>query len=236
MATHFSILAWRIPMDRGVWRAIVHWVTRVRYGWAHTHSKFSADVFCVGCAMPLWCGSLHGAWVPLVWKGALEMWERGGSSEPSERKGFPIFYCKPCILFPRWSLQALPLSLSKSCDFSRTAHVSLVSLPSWIWQLQAAQRWQNCCPWAPGHHILEGLPHGPHDWSTRGNLQMSWSLQSPPLCVIKTQCTLEIVVLVRELLSREATHCPSLPDPRDFRWECESGSSQNDRKCSRHSR
>jgi len=27
MATHFSILAWRIPMDRGVWRATVHEVT-----------------------------------------------------------------------------------------------------------------------------------------------------------------------------------------------------------------
>ena len=67
----------------------------------HTRSKFSADVFHVGCAMPLWCGNLHGAWVPLVWKGALEMWERGGSSEPSERKGFPIFYCKPCILSPQ---------------------------------------------------------------------------------------------------------------------------------------
>ena len=24
MATHPSILAWRIPMDRGVWQAIVH--------------------------------------------------------------------------------------------------------------------------------------------------------------------------------------------------------------------
>ena len=24
MATHSSILAWRIPMDRGAWRAIVH--------------------------------------------------------------------------------------------------------------------------------------------------------------------------------------------------------------------
>ena len=28
MTTHFSILAWRIPMDRGVWRAIVHKVTK----------------------------------------------------------------------------------------------------------------------------------------------------------------------------------------------------------------
>ena len=28
MATHFSILAWRIPMDRGAWRATVHGVAR----------------------------------------------------------------------------------------------------------------------------------------------------------------------------------------------------------------
>ena len=26
MATHSSILAWRLPMDRGAWRAIVHGV------------------------------------------------------------------------------------------------------------------------------------------------------------------------------------------------------------------
>ena len=28
MATHSSILAWRIPMDRGAWLAIVHRVTK----------------------------------------------------------------------------------------------------------------------------------------------------------------------------------------------------------------
>ena len=28
MATHSSILAWRIPMDRGSWGATVHWVTK----------------------------------------------------------------------------------------------------------------------------------------------------------------------------------------------------------------
>ena len=28
MATHSSILAWRIPMDRGGWRATVHAVTK----------------------------------------------------------------------------------------------------------------------------------------------------------------------------------------------------------------
>ena len=31
MATHSSILAWRIPMDRGAWRATVHGVTRARH-------------------------------------------------------------------------------------------------------------------------------------------------------------------------------------------------------------
>ena len=28
MATNYSILAWRIPMDRGGWRAIVHGVAK----------------------------------------------------------------------------------------------------------------------------------------------------------------------------------------------------------------
>ena len=28
MATHSSILAWRIPMDRGVWQAAVHSVAK----------------------------------------------------------------------------------------------------------------------------------------------------------------------------------------------------------------
>ena len=30
MATHSSILAWRIPMDRGAWGPAVHGVTKVR--------------------------------------------------------------------------------------------------------------------------------------------------------------------------------------------------------------
>ena len=30
MATHSSILSWRIPMDRGAWRAVVRGVTESR--------------------------------------------------------------------------------------------------------------------------------------------------------------------------------------------------------------
>ena len=38
MVTHSSILAWRIPMDRGAWRATVHGVARVKHDWATKHS------------------------------------------------------------------------------------------------------------------------------------------------------------------------------------------------------
>ena len=31
MATHSSIFAWKYPMDRGTWQAIVHGIARVRY-------------------------------------------------------------------------------------------------------------------------------------------------------------------------------------------------------------
>ena len=38
MATHSSILAWRIPMDRGAWRATVRGGRRVRHDRATKHT------------------------------------------------------------------------------------------------------------------------------------------------------------------------------------------------------
>ena len=37
MATHFSILAWRIPTDRGAWWAKVHGVTEFCHDCEHTY-------------------------------------------------------------------------------------------------------------------------------------------------------------------------------------------------------
>ena len=40
MAIHSSILAWRIPMDRGAWQATVHGIARAGHNWVintHTH-------------------------------------------------------------------------------------------------------------------------------------------------------------------------------------------------------
>ena len=38
MATHSSILAWRIPMDRGAWWATVHVVVKSQINWATKHT------------------------------------------------------------------------------------------------------------------------------------------------------------------------------------------------------
>ena len=41
MATHSSILTWRIPMDRGAWQAAVRRVARVGHDWATKHTRTS---------------------------------------------------------------------------------------------------------------------------------------------------------------------------------------------------
>jgi len=40
MATHSSILAWKIPMDRGAWRATVRGITKkVRHDWSKANKR-----------------------------------------------------------------------------------------------------------------------------------------------------------------------------------------------------
>ena len=41
MATHSSVLARRIPMDRGAWQATVHWDANSRTGLGNEHLHFS---------------------------------------------------------------------------------------------------------------------------------------------------------------------------------------------------
>ena len=52
MATHSSILAWRILMDRGPWQAAVHSVTkswtRLKQLSMHIHTRYlSTSYFCI---------------------------------------------------------------------------------------------------------------------------------------------------------------------------------------------
>ena len=43
MATHSSILAWKIPMDRGIRKSIIHGVTRVRHDLGLNHHQQEGD-------------------------------------------------------------------------------------------------------------------------------------------------------------------------------------------------
>ena len=46
MATHSSILAWRIPMDRGSWQATVHGVTKSR---TQLSTAQHPDIYIIKC-------------------------------------------------------------------------------------------------------------------------------------------------------------------------------------------
>ena len=53
MATHSNILAWRIPMDRGAWRAAVHGVAKSRTGPRLSDCHGSIEVDCLSiCTLP----------------------------------------------------------------------------------------------------------------------------------------------------------------------------------------
>ena len=59
MATHSSILAWRIPTDRGAWQAAVHGVEKNRTQlkrlsmWAHTQVLINTLIY-LNNGLPLW--------------------------------------------------------------------------------------------------------------------------------------------------------------------------------------
>ena len=54
MATHSSILAWRIRMNRGAWRTAVHWV-RVGHKWVTQHStSVTGDIYFKEIVRPYW--------------------------------------------------------------------------------------------------------------------------------------------------------------------------------------
>ena len=53
MATHSSVLAWRIPMERGAWQATVHGVakSRTRLKYLSSSSSSSKKLLCGLCVL-----------------------------------------------------------------------------------------------------------------------------------------------------------------------------------------
>ena len=65
MATHFSILAWTIPMDRGAWRARVHGVARLNY----RQSCLNVDIFPDGSDGKESASNAGDSWVgKILWR------------------------------------------------------------------------------------------------------------------------------------------------------------------------
>ena len=61
MATHSSILSWRIPVDRGAWQAIVHGVAKSRT-WL-SHNTAQSTHLCVGTLIILVLSYTWGNWM-----------------------------------------------------------------------------------------------------------------------------------------------------------------------------
>ena len=76
MATHSSVLAWRILMDRGAWRATIHRVTKSWTGLKrlHTHAHVKEEEFVLmsvlqqpeGMAFPEGLSILCHLWLETV--------------------------------------------------------------------------------------------------------------------------------------------------------------------------
>ena len=62
MATHSSILAWRVPMDRGAWKVTIYGVTKSRTQLAkratHTHTHITNNLHKSSSILIFW---LHPA-------------------------------------------------------------------------------------------------------------------------------------------------------------------------------
>ena len=52
MATHSSILAWRIPMDRGAWQATVHGVSKSQARLSHEARHITQGASGAGESLP----------------------------------------------------------------------------------------------------------------------------------------------------------------------------------------
>ena len=109
MATHSSILAWRIPMDRGAWWTTVHGVTKSRTQlskWAlththtHTHTQSIMEAVRPWNRQPTWARLYHSRNLDVV--AILESPEQKMAEKASIRQG-SVFACLPpsCVTSAR---------------------------------------------------------------------------------------------------------------------------------------
>ena len=119
-ATHSSILAGRIPMDRGAWRATVHGVEKSQTRLSTGHSTVLLQLlrdFCLLLGVQLGPRPLHGAGVLIQrsWthpRGGSWKWCRHGSHLP-----LPTPDCLVC-----WLFSSCPHTAQLLCSLLRSKH------------------------------------------------------------------------------------------------------------------
>ena len=112
-AIHSSILAWRIPLDRGAWQATVHRITHSQTWLKRAHMQWLAILSIFSCA---------------CWQFAYLLKRR----EMSVQILCPFFIC--LFIVESWMIYA------KSPNLARPDWVSsIVKWESWIWSLRSPQ-------------------------------------------------------------------------------------------------
>ena len=86
METHSSILAWRIPMDRGAWQATVHGVAK---SWTRLRDLAQHSCFTMLCQFLLYSkvNQLYYTYIPCFWIAF-------PFSSPQSTEQFPVLYIR----------------------------------------------------------------------------------------------------------------------------------------------
>ena len=115
-ATHFSILAWRIPMDRGAWWANVHRIAKSQT-WMSTHTCWSLKISRITSHLPI--------------QGFLR-WERG-NLQYRDRHLRRQFILLPNVLRRATEIQGSPSKL-------------MMDDPNKTWQISGNEKMEKLLP------------------------------------------------------------------------------------------
>ena len=177
-ATHSSILAWRIPIERGAWRATVHGVTKsqTQLNWLSRHSSCSRNVARALC----FCKTvLQRAQLPLSFCHSLFSWAPSALSPPAEplsqqqrQQRHPISFVltshggtlggSHSTLHTLCPLQASSCPGSSSL-WEQSLYLVTLGHAMTTWSLIAKQDHRWCC----SHSAPVVQPHQPADRSLR---------------------------------------------------------------------
>ena len=140
MAIHSSILVWRIHMDRGAWRAIVHGVTKsqTQLKWLSRHAEAWGRIHCDGGLVTKSCPTLTTPWTEAC-QAPLSM----GFSRQEYCSGLPL---------------PSPGDLPDPGIETASPALQADSLPTELWRIHGIASIKYISPCFPGGSVVKNLP------------------------------------------------------------------------------